>query len=72
MTHPAIEHAVFMYFTSDDTGINIRVRLRGPIPFPEAKETPTIPDTLPDIATDWRYMTAEEVKMYKDDQDNED
>lgn len=73
-----IEGALYLYLTSDSTGLNIRVGLTGlkrPIePKNEIEPTGLLQsfgkdEAISGLADDWRFMTAAEVKEYKEDND---
>lgn len=63
-----VELSLTCYFTSDETGLNIALSLYGitaPIPMPI--DVDKLRSQLPDLASDWRVMTREEFKAYKED-----
>jgi hypothetical protein len=67
-----IKYAVMFYYTSDETGLDVRMRVLSDVPIPEVTE-PKIPlAKLPDFVTDWRFMTAAEVDAYENGTDEDD
>jgi hypothetical protein len=65
-----VEFNIVIYLTSDLTGIDITVSLQGLCEMASLKEVDVVGlcGALPPLASDWRIMTREEIKEFKDDE----
>ena len=78
MTHlpEGANAAFYFYYVSDETGLEIKVSLKGITKISEEVFGSLNPQgvidagDLPDVATDWRVMTREEIKDYCEREEN--
>lgn len=75
---PGVRHVIEVYFFSDETGLEACVRITSPVPLPVTNETMTPAKLLahfghgiPEVETDWRFMTDEEIAEYRNNQDED-